>query len=300
MSTDFAESFRQLEEATQLRETMRVETPTVHGVLPVKVHPVASIFPMGSADEFAGLKADIAEHGVRECIVFQGGVLIDGRNRMAAMIALGIDWKCYAGELEPDTDAVAYIVSHNIHRRHLDASQRALIAAEIRDTFDEQGRQRRNAKLKQGGESPVVANSPQRGNKRSRDAAGEMLNVSGRSVDRATKVLESGDDKLISDVKAGDVSISAAARQLKDDQAKAAKLSKRIIEAEAEPAAPKSSGPTQWDALLKRHASTMKLFDQIVAERRNNELSDKITGLYEQIETLISKYRQSVRNGGSR
>jgi hypothetical protein len=193
MSTELNDTFDWLEKATQARQGLRTMTPTVHGVLPVKVHPIANIFPMMSDEEFAGLKADIEANGVRDDIVFQNGLLIDGRNRMAACIALGIEWEGHAAELDPDTNAVAYIVSHNIHRRHLTESQRAMIAAEIRNTFDEQGRQRRNANLKQGAESPVVANSPQRGNKRSRDAAGEMLGVSGRSVDRATAVLESGD-----------------------------------------------------------------------------------------------------------
>ena len=42
----------------------------------------------------------------------------------------------------------------------------------------------------------------------------EMLNVSRPSVQRATKVVKSGDEKLIADVESGEVTVSAAAKHV--------------------------------------------------------------------------------------
>jgi hypothetical protein len=181
--------------------------------LPVKVHPVANIFPMMSAEEFDGLKSDIEKHDVRESIVFWNDELIDGRNRLAAMIELGIDWKSYTCELEADIDPVAYVISHNLHRRHLDTSQRAMVAARLREAFDVQAAERQKATVgrpkKDADKSPV--NLPaNKGD--ARDKAGEALGVSGKTVDHATAVLESGDDDLIAKVDAGEVSVSKAAK----------------------------------------------------------------------------------------
>ena len=172
--------------------------------LPVKVHPIANIFPMMSADEFAGLKGDIEKNGVKDSIVFWKDELIDGRNRLAAMIELGIDWNAYSAELEEDVDPVGYVISHNLHRRHLDVSQRAMVAGRLRDMFDGEAKER----MKRKPADSAVEKLPQQ---KSRDAAGDALNVSGKSVDAATKVLKSGNEELIAKVESGEVSVSKAA-----------------------------------------------------------------------------------------
>jgi ParB-like chromosome segregation protein Spo0J len=179
--------------------------------LPVKVHPIANIFPMMSDEEFAGLKKDIAEHGIREDVVFWKEELIDGRNRLAACIELGIEWNGHAAELDDDIDPVAYVISHNLHRRHLDVSQRAMVAGRLRSMFDDEakGRQQKHGNTAPGKPKTLVESLPPV--KKARDAAGDALNVSGKSVDAATKVLKSGNEELIAKVESGEVSVSKAA-----------------------------------------------------------------------------------------
>lgn len=183
--------------------------------LPVKVHPIANIFPMMNADEFAGLKGDIEKNGVKDSIVFWKDELIDGRNRLAAMIELDIDWNAYAAELDDDIDPVGYVISHNLHRRHLDVSQRAMVAGRLRDMFDGEAKERMSKgggdKKSKKAKSGVEILPPPIESKKSRDAAGDALNVSGKSVDAATKVLKSGNEELIAKVESGEVSVSKAA-----------------------------------------------------------------------------------------
>ena len=47
-----------------------------------QVHPAANLFPMMTAEEYEGLKADIAQHKQRKAITVWNGQLIDGRNRL--------------------------------------------------------------------------------------------------------------------------------------------------------------------------------------------------------------------------
>lgn len=263
-----------------------------HGIT---VHPACAAFPMMSEQEFHGLCKDVLEHGLREDIVFAKDQLVDGRNRLAACIATGTEWKGHAAELDDDIDPIGYVISHNIHRRNLTTSQLAMIGGKLRDMYDEAARQRQLATLKKGPQLPDVESAPERG-RRSRDEAGIAVGVSGKSIDAATAVLKSGDQQLIAKVESGDVTVTAAARQLKADQEKAAKLMDRMATADAEPAAPKSSGKTRWDALLKRYKSAARLFDELVAERRTNELSDRIISHHEAIEALIPQYRKSITN----
>jgi ParB-like chromosome segregation protein Spo0J len=88
-----------------------------------KVHPAANLFPMMDKDALKELAANIKENGQQFPITFwkKDGSLLDGRNRLAACEALGLKAKT---DLYEGDDPVAFIVSANIHRRHLTANQK--------------------------------------------------------------------------------------------------------------------------------------------------------------------------------
>ena len=79
--------------------------------------------------DFAALVADIKANGLQEPIRTLGGLILDGRNRFRACEQAGVHPRTV--DLPTDTDPVKYVVSANIHRRHLSTSQRAMVAAEI-------------------------------------------------------------------------------------------------------------------------------------------------------------------------
>jgi hypothetical protein len=98
----------------------------------LKIHPAAELFPlMREVDPvaFGKMVEDIKQQGVLEPIALLDGQLLDGRNRLDALEEAGVNLINGVGELEyakfptkalpPDTDAVGYIISRNIHRRHL-------------------------------------------------------------------------------------------------------------------------------------------------------------------------------------
>ena len=58
----------------------------------VQWHPYADLFPWIEGPAFDDLKADIAENGVLEPIVFFEGQILDGRNRYMAARDLGIEY----------------------------------------------------------------------------------------------------------------------------------------------------------------------------------------------------------------
>lgn len=104
-------------------------------------HEVANIFPMMQGEEFDALKADIDTNGLREPIwLHQDGRIIDGRNRYLACCDLGIEpqyrtWNG-AGSL------VAFVVSLNLHRRHLTPMQRAGVAVDILPMLEAEAKER--------------------------------------------------------------------------------------------------------------------------------------------------------------
>jgi hypothetical protein len=140
------------------------------------------------------------------------GHLIDGRNRMAACIDLSIDWHAHLCELDSDEDPVAYVISHNLHRRHLGPGQKAMVADKIRAYYDQQAKQRMSDGGKSAGkgrkkQGPEKLPDPKNGD--SRDAAGAAVGVSGRLVDAARTVRRLGSAALIESVESGKVSVEA-------------------------------------------------------------------------------------------
>lgn len=95
----------------------------------IEFHDVANIFPLMSADEYAALVADMRDNGQREPIWTHEGKIIDGRNRYRACKELGLT--PILREWDGNGSLVAFVVSLNLHRRHLNSSQRAVIGLEV-------------------------------------------------------------------------------------------------------------------------------------------------------------------------
>lgn len=158
-------------------------------------HPAAALFPLMSATEYAGLLEDIRQHGLREPIVVDSKTktILDGRNRYRA---------CRESETVPEfewydgDDPTGYVVSLNLHRRHLNESQRAMIAARL-------------ATLRNGQRPSSIDEGAITQGK-----AAQLLNVSKPSVERARVVLEKGTPEMVAAVDAGNLAVSAAVQQI--------------------------------------------------------------------------------------
>jgi ParB-like chromosome segregation protein Spo0J len=109
----------------------------------LEFHPAANLFPLMEGDDFAALVADIAEHGQREPIVLHDGLILDGRNRYRACERLGLAPQyCQWDGIGSPT---AYVISLNLHRRHLTSSQRAVIALDVLPMLEAEARERQIA-----------------------------------------------------------------------------------------------------------------------------------------------------------
>jgi len=105
-------------------------------------------------------------------------------------------------------DPVSYVLSINLHRRHLTPSQLAMVGARAREIYDKQAKERQKLSGGQGIKGPV--NLPDlKGD--SRDLAGKAVGVSGKSIDHATRVLNKGVPELAKAVDEGRMAISTAA-----------------------------------------------------------------------------------------
>jgi site-specific DNA-methyltransferase (adenine-specific) len=202
-----------------------------------KYHKVADIFPMMSDDEYEALKEDIATHGLLEPIwIHADGSIIDGRNRHRACVELEItpQFRTYTGD-----NPVAFSISQNVKRRHLSDNQRAMIAVQALPMLEAEAKAKKmvagaehgilgaehgilggrgnkknplEAPVPQGGFSEAPPRAPRA--PQSRDIAAAAVGVSPRLVQDA-KAIANKSPELAEKVKAGEITIKAASRNLK-------------------------------------------------------------------------------------
>lgn len=187
----------------------------------MEFHPAVFRFPEMDAESFAGLKADIAENGVLQPVVLFDGRVIDGRHRWKACQELGRE--CPTTDFEgSEADALRFVVSSNLHRRHLTASQKACVAVELLEPFAAE------AKERQGTRTDIVAKMPQCSGEKARNQAAEVVGVSPRYVQDAKKLKTESPD-VFEQVSRGELTLPQAITSVRHSE-KVAELRKLEVE----------------------------------------------------------------------
>jgi len=182
----------------------------------MEYHPIGAIFPLMAAAELAALSRDIAEHGLLAPIMLLDNQILDGRNRYLACQEAGVQprYTTYAGD-----SPVSYVLSENLHRRHLTISQKAALGAEIEPLLAAEAKKRREATGKdaprndKGQLQPVVAKLPPPGKGKSRDQAAALVGVSARQISSA-KAIKKKSPTLFEGVRAGTKTLRQAGAEI--------------------------------------------------------------------------------------
>lgn len=96
----------------------------------LELHPLCTLFPRLSGGEFDALRDDIKANGLRQPIVLHEGMILDGGNRYRACIEAGVEPEFAAFE---GGNLVSFVLSANLHRRHMTPGQQAAIVASAQD-----------------------------------------------------------------------------------------------------------------------------------------------------------------------
>ena len=206
-------------------------------------HPIADELPNLPEEEFAKLRDDIDENGLKEKIVVFEGMILDGRHRAQALFELDIP-------LDEDTvdeydesvdgDPVKFVISRNVIRRHLTVGQLAGVALKLARLIakespkakrgrpaevDSEGydidpddmpirepKARGSATRAEENSSPIGANFPKT-KKEIKQEAAKTTGASVRSIERL-ETIENQNPDLAREVKQGKKTLNQATREL--------------------------------------------------------------------------------------
>lgn len=177
-----------------------------------EIHPLADLVPRMTLAEYEELRESIAANGLRVPILLHEGKVLDGRHRLQACQDEGV-WPTFT-EYMGDEPA-GEVLSLNLHRRNLDASQRAMLAVVFWPELQREARD----KMAQGGAAaapgrPAEERVGDAANPfHTRDRAAQKTGASGRSVASAKRVKDA-DPALAEKVLAGEIKVATAEREV--------------------------------------------------------------------------------------
>lgn len=189
-------------------------------------HPAANAFPLLSQDRLQNLADDIRATGLREPIRIYRDTILDGRNRYAACLLVGVD--PIFEHVPDDIDPWAFVWSLNGERRDLTTDQRYLIWKDCNEHSDgwktEQRRIQEEANRKrseaQAGIPKVIASqrrATSSGNtlpERTTTAKASASKTNRGAVERMDMLSRERPD-LAEKVKTGELPSAAAIREMK-------------------------------------------------------------------------------------
>lgn len=144
-----------------------------------------SIIPRPAAEEYDALKQSIREEGIKVSLIANSkNVLLDGYTRHQIAEELGIkDIPVETRSFKSQSEEIAFIISLNLNRRHLNMAQKAEIGLLILDTEREKARKR----MLSGKQSDPSQKSDEG---RADDAAAKRVGVSRDTLHKAKMIKE--------------------------------------------------------------------------------------------------------------
>jgi len=238
-------------------------------------HPICLLVPSADEDELQNLTGDIRAHGLLDPIVLFEQRILDGRNRAAACESAGVAPR-YVEFQGTREEALMFVVSHNLKRRHLtkQAIADTLVEAEDFNLHYEFGEAATPTDIKMSAEKPKKTAS-------SRELAKAAGGVVSREMINATrKVKEKALPEMQEAVKKGRIGVQDAAKaaDLPPEQQKAIAASPKprraanvAIEAAKNATTRSASGEGDPRAALR------KAWEKATAVRRLWEAADNST-----------------------
>ena len=173
-------------------------------------HNLANLFPFMSPGEFQLLCDDISKNGLLNPIILFEGKILDGRNRHRACSSLGIEptYKEFNG-----TDPFSFVVSQNLHRRHLSNSQRACLALRFEELFASEAK----ARQIEGGKRKVRQSFDDPNNRRSAQKAAVLFRTNRTYITMAKKI-QKLNLVMFQQIEAGEISLFEANKKVVREQ----------------------------------------------------------------------------------
>jgi hypothetical protein len=166
-------------------------------------------------DEHDALERSILAEGCRDALVLWGDVLVDGHNRYGICQKHGLPFQTVQNtRFQSMEDVHLWMIDQHLGRRSVSDFQRGVLALRKREILAERHAHAIAATTKSADEAastPAPANTPQPNPLKSRADIAKAARLSSSQVVQIEKIQKQAAPELVAAVKAGAISINAAA-----------------------------------------------------------------------------------------
>jgi protein gp37 len=188
----------------------------------LKIHPIATRFPLFGDDELSDLADHIKQHGLQQPIMLtaDGSTIVDGINRHRACKRAGVvPTFRKLPRRYTEYDIIMFIIGANMRRRDLNPGQRAMLMLELAPTLEAEAKQRQHKGTGTDGSGGRgrKKTSPSKEDNRSGRVEHQLAalgKVGHATISRAKKV-KTNSPSLAAKVTAGDMSLNDAHKQVR-------------------------------------------------------------------------------------
>jgi len=180
-------------------------TITINEDLRVYIDPLTE-------DEYTALERSLLSEGCRDALVLWGDLLVDGHNRYSICQKHGIPFNIVQNQTFQSMDDVhLWMIDNHLGRRSVSDFQRGVLALRKKEIVSAR---LAHAQAQQSSEKPAGANVTTQSGTDSvwtREAVARTARVSSATLGQIEKIQKTAAPELVSAVKAGVISINAAA-----------------------------------------------------------------------------------------
>ena len=159
-------------------------------------------------DEYTALERSLLAEGCRDALVLWGDILVDGHNRYAICQKHGIPFNTVQNKtFQSMEDVHLWMIDNHLGRRSVSDFQRGVLALRKKEILAARVAQR-------AAEEPTSAEAPAKPEPQpplTRQAIARAARVSSATLGQIEKIQKTAAPELVKAIKAGDISISAAA-----------------------------------------------------------------------------------------
>ena len=172
---------------------------------------LAYIDPL-TPEEHAALECSLLAEGCRDALVLWGDVLVDGHNRHGICTKHGIAFNTVQNPHFKSMDDVhLWMIEQHLGRRSVSDFQRGVLALRKKDILSARLQPAAGDASAPASESAAVEPKPVSEPVPSREAIARSARISSNTVNQIEKIQKSATPELVAAVKAGTISINAAA-----------------------------------------------------------------------------------------
>ena len=176
-------------------------TIVINEVLRAYIDPLTS-------NEYAALERSLLAEGCRDALVLWGDVLIDGHNRYALCQKHGIEFKTIQNaSFDSLDDVMLWMIDNHLARRSVSDFQRGVLALRKKEIVAAKVVAPASAPDPAGADNAQPAPAPLS----TREDIARMARVSSNTISQIEKIQKTAAPELVEAVRAGTISINAAA-----------------------------------------------------------------------------------------